>query len=236
MATITVTPGKVFTSGETVTVAAINSLGVPSAVISGIQSSDLSDSAVTTAKIANEAVTGAKLATTLSLAGKTLTLPNSAALSVIGNGTNASAAPTDLAAGSDGHVLRRSGTALAFGTVATDGLADRSVTAAKINSVITIDQKTADYTLALEDRGKMIDVNSASARIVTIPTAASVAFPTGSTVIITRRAAGEVSIAGASGVTVRSQDSKLRIDKQYAAVAVIKIGTNEWLLVGALKA
>jgi hypothetical protein len=44
-------------------------------------------------------------------------LRDSAALSVIGNTTNALANPADIAAASDGQVLRRSGTALAFGAV-----------------------------------------------------------------------------------------------------------------------
>jgi hypothetical protein len=54
-----------------------------------------------------------------------------AALSVLGNGTNATANVTALTAATDGHVLRRSGTAVAFGTVATDGIADGAVTQAK---------------------------------------------------------------------------------------------------------
>jgi hypothetical protein len=44
-------------------------------------------------------------------------LRNSTALSVIGNATNASADPADIVAGTDGHVLRRSGAAIGFGTV-----------------------------------------------------------------------------------------------------------------------
>jgi len=55
-----------------------------------------------------------------------------AALSVLGNGTNATANVTALTAGTDGHVLRRSGTAVAFGQVAADGLASDAVTTAKI--------------------------------------------------------------------------------------------------------
>ena len=59
-------------------------------------------------------------------------LRNSAALSVIGNATNASATPADIAAANDGEVLRRSGTAVGFGTVATAGLAANAVTDAKL--------------------------------------------------------------------------------------------------------
>jgi hypothetical protein len=44
-------------------------------------------------------------------------LANMAALSVKGNAANAAAAPTDIAAASDNQVLRRSGTAIGFGSV-----------------------------------------------------------------------------------------------------------------------
>ncbi|TXH52196.1 MAG: hypothetical protein E6Q97_16650 [Desulfurellales bacterium] len=44
-------------------------------------------------------------------------LRDSAALSVIGRSANSTGDPADIAAGTDGHVLRRSGTTLAFGTL-----------------------------------------------------------------------------------------------------------------------
>ena len=75
---------------------------------------------VATAGIADAAITDAKLR-------------NSAALSVIGRSANSAGVPADIAAGTDGHVLRRSGTTLGFGTVATGGIADGAVTMAKIN-------------------------------------------------------------------------------------------------------
>lgn len=75
--------------------------------------------AVETAAVQNNAVTDAKLR-------------DSAALSVIGRSANSTGDPADIAAGTDAHVLRRSGTALGFGQVATDGLADAAVTSAKM--------------------------------------------------------------------------------------------------------
>ncbi len=62
-------------------------------------------------------------------------LRNSAALSVIGRSANSTGDPADIAAANDGEVLRRSGTALGFGTVATAGIADDAVTYAKLQNV-----------------------------------------------------------------------------------------------------
>jgi hypothetical protein len=62
-------------------------------------------------------------------------MANMTALSVKGNAANSTAVPTDIAAGTDGHVLRRSGTALGFGQVATTGITDNAVTYAKIQNL-----------------------------------------------------------------------------------------------------
>ena len=77
---------------------------------------------IATAQIDADAVTDAKLR-------------NSAALSVIGRSANSTGDPADIAAANDGEVLRRSGTTLGFGTVATAGIADDAVTYAKLQDV-----------------------------------------------------------------------------------------------------
>lgn len=59
-------------------------------------------------------------------------LRNSAALSVIGRAANSIGAPADMAASSDGFVLRRSGTALGFGALAAGAFADNTVAAARL--------------------------------------------------------------------------------------------------------
>jgi len=58
----------------------------------------------------------------------------SGANSVVGRSTNTSGDVADIAASTDGHVLRLSGTALGFGTVATAGIGDDQVTFAKIQN------------------------------------------------------------------------------------------------------
>ena len=56
----------------------------------------------------------------------------SAGLSVIGRSANTTGDVADLTAGTDGHVLRRSGTTLGFGEISTAGIANNAVTNAKI--------------------------------------------------------------------------------------------------------
>lgn len=69
-----------------------------------------------------------------------------AALSVKGRASNTNGAIADIAAATDGHVLRRSGTSIGFGTVATDGIADGAITGAKIVQSGTIDVGAASIT------------------------------------------------------------------------------------------
>jgi hypothetical protein len=77
------------------------------------------------------------------------------ALSVLGNGTNSTANVTALAAGTDGHVLRRSGTAVAFGelgasTVGSSQIVDGSISAGDIGSdaVTTVKILNSNVTTA----------------------------------------------------------------------------------------
>jgi hypothetical protein len=79
----------------------------------------IAELAVVTQNIANNAVTDTKIR-------------DSAALSVIGRSANSSGDPADIAAANDGEVLRRSGTTLGFGTVATAGITNNAVTNAKL--------------------------------------------------------------------------------------------------------
>lgn len=60
-----------------------------------------------------------------------------AALSVLGVTGNAAADYADIAAGSDGHVLRRSGTSVGFGTIQESAIADGSILA-RVGSAETI--------------------------------------------------------------------------------------------------
>jgi hypothetical protein len=76
---------------------------------------------ITVTELANDAVETAKIksATGTSDGVTDAKLRQSTALTVIGRSANSTGAPADIAAGTDGHVLRRAGTALGFGTLAS---------------------------------------------------------------------------------------------------------------------
>lgn len=94
--------------------------------------------------------------------------------------------------------------------------------------------QTANYTLALTDAGKSVEMNSASATTVTVPPNSSVAFPIGTMIEVARYGAGTVAIAAGAGVTIRSRGALLSIGNQYGAVSLRKRATDEWVLVGDL--
>lgn len=96
-------------------------------------------------------------------------------------------------------------------------------------------QTGTSYTLVLADSAKLVSLSNASAITLTIPTNATVAFPTGTQIILYQAGAGQVTIGGA-GVTIRSNGSKLKLTGQYAIASIIKIGTDEWIAAGNLSA
>lgn len=98
-------------------------------------------------------------------------------------------------------------------------------------SLVTV---TTGKTLALTDAGTIQKTTAAAT--ITIPPNSSVDFPISTQISIISLTASDVAVAAGSGVTIRSKDAKLKIDGQYTSVSLLKIDTDEWLLVGALKA
>ena len=94
--------------------------------------------------------------------------------------------------------------------------------------------KTAAYTVVLADGGTLIEMNTAAAVALTIPTEASVAFPIGTTIGVRQYGAGVLTLTPASGVTLRSRDSALRTGGLYAEAALTKRAANEWVAAGDL--
>lgn len=94
--------------------------------------------------------------------------------------------------------------------------------------------KTAAYTLVLNDNCNLIEMNTAGAVNLTVPTNAAEPFPNGAQILIAQYGAGQVTIVPDTGVTLRSSGGKTKIAAQYGIATLIKRATDEWYLAGDL--
>jgi hypothetical protein len=99
-----------------------------------------------------------------------------------------------------------------------------------------INSQTSSYVLQLSDAGKTITVDSSSANTITIPADSSVNFPNGTQINIIQYGAGKTTISASAGVMIKSKYSNKSISAQYAGAYLLKITSNEWLLIGDLTA
>jgi hypothetical protein len=108
--------------------------------------------------------------------------------------------------------------------------------AAKVDSYTPITQKTASYTLStLDHRDDLIEMGSASALTLTIPLNSSIAYPVGTSLDILQTGAGQVTIAGAAGVTVNATPG-LKLRTQWSSATLFKRAENTWVVYGDLTA
>jgi archaellum component FlaG (FlaF/FlaG flagellin family) len=94
-------------------------------------------------------------------------------------------------------------------------------------------QVNTTYTLAASDIGKVVTLSNGSAITLTVDTNTNVPISIGSSVTIVQYGAGQVTVAGAGGVTIRATPG-LKFRAQYSVASLIKIATDEWVLVGDL--
>jgi hypothetical protein len=108
---------------------------------------------------------------------------------------------------------------------------------AGLNETIPLNTQTGTtYTLVAGDAGDLVTLNNASPITLTVPLNSSVAFATGTQITIAQLGAGQVTVAGAVGVTVSASDSATKLRTQYSAATCIKTGTNSWILIGDIVA
>ena len=107
------------------------------------------------------------------------------------------------------------------------------VTGNVVSEVAINTQTGTTYTTVLADQSKLVTLNNGSAITLTIPANSSVAYPVGTKIDLAQLGAGQVTVAGAGGVTVNATPT-LKLRAQYSAATCIKIATDTWLLVGDL--
>jgi len=113
-------------------------------------------------------------------------------------------------------------------------LPDRSGTVQM--DTIETNPQTGNYTLVLADKSKLVEVNSGTAKNVTIPLNATVAYPVGTQIMIGQTGAGQVSIIVTGGVTLNGTPqgtaNVINLRDQWSVVVLIKRDTDTWLAVG----
>lgn len=106
------------------------------------------------------------------------------------------------------------------------------VSTASINA-----QTVTSYSVVLADmvggRGQLT-MSNASAITVTVPKNSTLALPLGVPLEIVQLGAGQVTVAGATGVTLHSS-STLKTRAQYSVIKITQIATDSWILSGDMQ-
>jgi sporulation protein YlmC with PRC-barrel domain len=195
-----------------------------------ITATELADGAVTSGKILDGTIVNADINASAAIALSKLATSTAGNIIVY----NSSGVPTAVAETGDVTISDAGVTAIASGVIVN---ADISATAAiEIGKIadVTIDTKTANYTLVLTDKNKFIEMNLASANTVSVPTN-SVAFPIGSQIHITQYGTGKTQVVAVTpGTTTIRSAPGTYLRAQYSSATLIKRATEEWYLVGDL--
>lgn len=95
-----------------------------------------------------------------------------------------------------------------------------------------VNTQDANYTLVLDDAGRMINHTTGSAFTWTIPPNSSVPFPLGTTVLLNSSGSGAITLAQGAGVSIRPNGSGTTGNQtlsQYQLKTVCQVATNVWV-------
>jgi len=205
-----------------------------SPALTGTPTAPTAAAATNTTQIATTEFVRAEVAALVNSAGATLDTLGEIA-TALGNDANLSSTLTTsigLKAPLASPTFTGTVTVAAAGVAFTDG----TQTKEGVPSRTPIISKTDSYTLtATSERDSLIEVNSASGTTITIPLNSAVAYPVGTTLDILQTGAGQVTIAGDSGVTVNSTPG-LKLRTQWSSCTLFKRATDSWVVFGDLSA
>ncbi len=113
----------------------------------------------------------------------------------------------------------------------TDGSGNLSWTTPSQVSINT--QTGTTYTTVAADASKLVTLNNGSAITLTIPPNSSVAYAVGTKIDLLQLGAGQVTVAGGSGVTINATPT-LKFREQYSGASCIQYAADTWILAGDL--
>jgi hypothetical protein len=104
-----------------------------------------------------------------------------------------------------------------------------------VEQALSINDQTDSYTLILSDADDYVRMNKATSNTLTVPPHATVAFPTGTQILVRQVGIGQTTIAAGLGVTINTP-STLLCRAQGSTVALVQTNIlNEWDLSGDLE-
>ena len=95
-------------------------------------------------------------------------------------------------------------------------------------------QTSSNYTTVLGDANQLVTLSYATACTFTIPTNASVAYPTGTTLSVIQLGTGQITLTPASDAVTIDTPSSLTSRAQYSTIAVAQVSANVWVATGDL--
>ena len=152
-------------------------------------------------------------------------LENGTALSVLGRSANSNGAVSSIVAATDGHVLRRNGTTVDFGTIVSAGIADGAITESKLSRTIetATSSKTADKDVTIID-------STTSSVTITLPTSTAA----GRVMIFKRKDASNNNvIIQRGGSDTIDGSSSFQLYHRYETITVISDGASptNWYII-----
>lgn len=101
---------------------------------------------------------------------------------------------------------------------------------------VSVVSKTDDYTLELEDMGKLVEMSKVTEIVLTVPTNDAVAYPIGTVIGVWAGDEGQVVVEGDVGVTVESPEGRLlKLFGKGSGASLRKRALNTWTLEGDLE-
>jgi len=91
---------------------------------------------------------------------------------------------------------------------------------------VSLNTVTGATTLSLSV--EMLRVNVSTSASITVPLNSAVAFPIGTRRWVRRVGTANVSVVGASGVTINWPAGAFTLTTQYAMAMLVKVGTDLW--------
>jgi hypothetical protein len=100
---------------------------------------------------------------------------------------------------------------------------------AKTNKLVVTNRQTASYTLVLSDADKLVEMNVGSANNLTVPAST---FSAGTQILLAQYGAGQTTVVAGSGMTIRSNGAKLKLNAQYSGATLVFVSGTEAYLFG----